>query len=81
LMLGCRQSVPSAMALSQQFDPKRRRRARAEPDNHVLRDQLHRSLGSCALKSVALDLAYRFCRVHDCAAAVALARMAAIAAA
>src|SRR5262245_26547695 len=66
---------PLAMAPGQRLDREGRRRAGAEPDDHVLRNQLHGSLGSCALKSVA----YGACCAHDWGAAMALVRMAAIA--
>jgi hypothetical protein len=40
---------PLAMAPGQRLDCKRRRRAGAKPDDHVLPNQFHRSLGSFAL--------------------------------
>ena len=55
---------PLAMPLGECLDRKGRRRAGAKPNDHVLRNQLHRSLGSCALKSVAVHLAYQLCRAH-----------------
>ena len=55
---------PLAMTSGERLDRKGGRRARAKPNDHALGNQLHRSLGSCALKSVAVHLAYRLRRAH-----------------
>ena len=85
--LGCRalggrnadelQALP--VTLRERLDGKRRGRAGAEPDDHPVLHELHRGLGGCALERVAPGIGRR--RAHNWAAAVALARMAAIAAA
>jgi hypothetical protein len=70
------------MAPSESLDGEGRRRAGAEPDNHPFLDQLHGGLSSRALEGVPLGAGLGSSRAHDwAAAAVALARMAAIAAA
>src|SRR6516165_8894919 len=62
------------------FDCESRRRATAKPNDHVILDQLHRSLGGGALESVAIRMGRGRSRVHAVtAAAAALARMSAIA--
>ena len=72
------QTLP--MPPRKRLDCKSRRRAAAEPDHHVILDQLHRGLGGGALESVAVGARRGRRRVHDAvAAAAALARMSAIA--
>ena len=70
------------MPPGERLDGEGRRRAGAEPDDHAILDQLHRGLRGRALEGVPLGAGLGSRRAHDwAAAAVALARMAAIAAA
>ena len=43
------------MASRERFDRESRCRAAAEPDDHVIFDQLHRGLGSGTLESVPIS--------------------------
>jgi hypothetical protein len=64
----------------QRLDRKGGGRSAAEPDHHIILDQLHRCLGGRALERVAITVGRGRSGVHDVtAAAAALARMSAIA--
>ena len=68
------------LAPRQRLDRKGGGRSAAEPDNHVVLDQLHRCLGGRALERVPIRVGRGRSRLHDVtAAAAALARMSAIA--
>src|SRR5262249_4356423 len=71
------QSLP--MTPCQSVKRKGRARARAEPDDHAIPNQLGSRIGCCALKRVAVRAAGSGDTHGSSAAAVALARMAAMA--
>ena len=69
------------MPPGERLDGEGGRRAGAEPDDHAILDKLHRGLRGRALEGISLGSRLGSRRAHDrAAAAVALARMAVIAA-
>jgi len=67
---------------SQRLDGERRRRARAEPDDHAILHQGDRGGRGRALERVPFAAGLRACRRHACtSAAMAVARTAAMTAA